>query len=394
MIAKEAKINTLKCLRKYTDFSKSTYEDILKENFDLKARIIDLMHQAKIMKVAIAKLRCQKPSNNQLQSMMALSVSESSSSGQVRLSGKQKIPPLRKSGASSVSTAASEHGDERLVQEISSLKRQLAEKEHDFKVQMSRMKIFYDKHLLELNQLKLNKPKVEAKKTTEEVKTEEEKKESELRSLRSKVRERDTEIMKLQEEVKQRDIKVIDLKNRIANQGFTKLSKVIEDLKAELQTKEETVKARDLRILQIDSLEYQLANKYPENGATIKRLVSIYLTVNSWLTQDRVELGNRFARWIIDTWNQTAGYYLYSLTYRVWVWIKENLKPVSVEDMLNDEIGKWTKRMGDDKSQAEQIFKLKQEIESLNEQISDYKTKFDAIVYTDGDYRAILCRTL
>lgn len=102
---------------------------------------------------------------------------------------------------------------------------------------------------------------METKKSPEALKTEEEKKEAELRSLRSKLRDKEAEILKLHEDVKDKEMKVIDLKNRIASQGFTKLSKVIEDLKVEVQTKEEAIKTRDNRIAQIDNLDYQLVSK-------------------------------------------------------------------------------------------------------------------------------------
>lgn len=341
------------------------------------------------MKVVLAKQKCQKSKQSIPEFPQPLSISESSSSS--RPTGKQKLPNMRKSGAS-VSTAASEQGDEKLIQEIASLKKELVDKDQEFKIQMSRMKTFYDKHLLELNQLRLNKPKVETKKSPEALKTEEEKKEAELRSLRSKLRDKEAEILKLHEDVKDKEMKVIDLKNRIASQGFTKLSKVIEDLKVEVQTKEEAIKTRDNRIAQIDNLDYQLVSKHPEQGQTIKLLVNLYLKLDSWRKEDSNLLGQRFSEWLLDTWKTSIANDAFSMLHRVWIYLKENFKPVDVESMIHQEIDKWNVKIKADMSQMEKYYKLQEEKEQLAAEVKKYKMMVDAIVSTDGNYRSILCR--
>lgn len=389
---KEAKINTIKCLRKYSSFSKSNFEDILKENFDLKAKIVELTSHCKILTVAIAKLKCKNKKDDSCITSFTESLKKSPSSFQNTLPvGKQKLPNLRKSGAS-VSTAASEQGDERLIQEIASLKKELVDKEQDFKIQMSRMKMFYDKHLLELNQLKLNKPKIEVKKTAEELNTEEEKRESEVRSLRSKLRDRDSEQQKLQSVIKEKEGKIIELKNRIANQGFTKLSKEIEDLKGESKKKDDTIRQRNETIATIDNLEHQLSSKYPDKADSIKRLVRVYLWASQLVTEDSQMLTKRLALWLIELWNSSVGHQLAKLAKQVWLTVRDRLITVDVTAMVQDEIGRWSSRLAGDRTQSERFFRLQEENESLTAEIKKYKMMVDAIVCTDGNYRSILCR--
>ena len=64
---KQAKVNAIKCLRKFTDFSKSNIEDILNENFEIKKRLLMSDLQVKILKVALLKeqAKSKKVSDNE-----------------------------------------------------------------------------------------------------------------------------------------------------------------------------------------------------------------------------------------------------------------------------------------------------------------------------------------
>ena len=93
---------------------------------------------------------------------------------------------------------------------------------------MSRMKTFYDKHLLELNMGKMNKK--DLIKVNEKI-TKPTDNELTINTLRSKVRQLEDDYRKLESSIQAKDEKIDELKSRLVNQGFSKLTEVIENQK-------------------------------------------------------------------------------------------------------------------------------------------------------------------
>lgn len=194
---------------------------------------------------------------------------------------------LKKSGKQSqMSTSTTDTlSNESLVQELRSLKSEWTEKEQEYKIQISRMKVFYDKHLNELNLSKLNKS--HPVKIAEHISTPTDN-EKLLKDTRAKNLKQEARIRVLEAELKDRDMKITDLRNRIANQGHTKLSKIIEDLKADKLKLLQVIEQKEAEIRKIDTLDYQLETKHASDGPSIKVLVQSYLKIKDAISTDGI----------------------------------------------------------------------------------------------------------
>lgn len=414
LLLKEAKVNTLKCLRKFTKFSKDNYEDLLQENFVLKKNLLDRESQIKILKVALLKMKHKQGRKDPREDFeeygdqvkeVKRAWAEKKEVKVVKSSGGKKAAVLRTSGASNksgISTVSTDttlsSGDSRFLkvqQDLLALRKQFNEREHEHKIQMARMKNFYDKHLEELNMAKLKKnvPAKPAEKITSE-----KEKDALIRQLRAKVRSFETLKYNHDKEVKEKEEKITDLKNRIANQGFTKLTKQIEDLHQDIVKRDERLVEKENHIKKIDCLEYQLEDKYQEEGPTIRKLVSYYLKIKALWNDPRSavsreilsELFRLFKEGIIDP--------LHKVYKSLCVFIREKLlnQHVDYQALMLDQIKDWREnpKLADEslKTAQTQIAKLNCDLDDLQRQNEDYKNKFDTIVNLKGDYRTVLGR--
>lgn len=60
------------------------------------------------------------------------------------------------------------------------------------------------------------------------------------------------------------------------------------------------------------------------------------------------------------------------MLHRVWIYLKENFKPVDVESMIHQEIDKWNVKIKADMSQMEKYYKLQEEKEQLAAEVKKY----------------------
>lgn len=245
--------------------------------------------KVKILKVAILKLKKKNRTGREPEEDYSFfgekpvnARTETAKPATAKLEG--KINLKRSSKQSQMSTSTTDTlSNESLLQELRSLKSQWVEKEQEYKIQISRMKVFYDKHLNELNLSKLNKS--HPAKVTEHISipTDNEKV---LKDVRAKNLKQETKIRELEFELKDRDLKINDLRNRIANQGHTKLSKMIEDLKAEKLVLLQVIQQKEAEMQKIDTLEYQLESKHSSDGPAIKLVVQSYLKIKKAIATD------------------------------------------------------------------------------------------------------------
>lgn len=396
---KQAKINTIKCLRKFTDHSKTSFEYLFKENYDLKKRVLDMDTQIRILKVALAKSHKKLKKNGGLEKieesfnsygsgvrasdlLPRLQASKSPSLGVSAASGKLVAKAHGKSRMST-STAASDSNEERLAMELAALKKEVLQKDHDSKVQLARMKTFYDKHLLELNQLKMNMP-VSVKKS--EPKHEEiQKYEVELRGLRSKIQSMKDDSRKYQEKLDEKESKITDLRNRIANQGFTKLSKAIEDLNVELAAAKAIIAEKDLKIAEINNLEYQINKACSDGGGFIKSVVTSYLKakqngLQNFLTES--------AKNALSFLNTTIYSRIGRLVRSLYLMFEDRVlsSVTDTKKIMTSMVDQWRTEKGEGLVQdtLEENALLKQQISDINDDLNEAKVKLDMMIRTRG----------
>lgn len=395
VLLQQAKINTMKTLRKFTHFSKSNYEDLIKENFDLKTQVVELDHQIKILKVAIIKLRNLLVKNSQMKSPnlsdsfdpITKLVPQSLADG-CQSPGKNKGQWSRLAGKTnsknemSASTKASDSLEERLSMELASLKREMLQKEQDFKIQMSRMKTFYDKHLLELNQMKLKKPAVEQK--TEEVNREhvKVKQEQELKRLRSSLLVARDRERRLEECVEEKEDKIRELKSRIANQGVTKLSETIESLKREIDRLKSSVAEKDRQLVEVDSFDYQTKKQFGDHdGKKVTSIVRFYFKVkDSGLLPAVIEIIKPVCDWLCSTTLARCSIDLRN----IYLLFREQClaKVVDVEADLLQLANTLVSSQGH--TTTGQIGCLKQEVDDLQQQLADERLRVEMMLRTGG----------
>jgi len=400
---KEAKINTIKCLRRFTDFSKSNFEDILKENFELKKNLLTQEAHVKILKVAILKLKAQlKIMPDHVEDFTEFGpkptikeVSKNEKSLDVRL--KPPVPKSAKGKAgalssSSVSTAASQNS-ENLQQEILTLKKQWQEKEQEYKIQLSRMKTFYDKHLTELNLNKMGKQDGQhaIQKISKETPLE-----ATVRDLRTKVLEHEADKKKMQKVIEEKETKIIDLKNRIANQGFTKLTKVIEELNTKLQARDQLIAEKEAHIKEIDTLDYQLRTKYESEGPNIAKLVSVYLWARKLISDPVLSFTKECAGICLDFALEAWITPVQRLLWAVWVNVRDRVwaEGVDTRAMVLGSLKEWGEKYeregSGDNAARYKIAGLEDRIWELERENKEYKFKVDAIVNLGEEARHIL----
>lgn len=413
---KEAKLNALKTLRKMSTFTKGNFEDIVEENLELKkTRILNEM-QIKLLKVKLVKevnknkkfvpvedfsdfgekFVGQKGARRVENNENSMNSNEDVSK---KGNWKKNTPKVTNSATENKSNCSastrSSLSVEALQQELLSLKKQMAEKEHNFKVQMGRMKTFYDKHLEELNLTVLKKK--EPEKVVENISKETEK-EKALRSLRKKAVDNEEEKRKLTEIILEKETVINDLRSRIANQGFTKLSKIIEDQKEVIRKKDETISAKEEEARRVGNLEYQLETNYEKEGPEIRWIVQKYLFVRRVWSDQATESMERAFNWVVDLVQKQVMIPVLRLAKKVWVYLSEKLigKGADMKEEIEKQMKRWKKEEG---SNSEQVMRLRGEIETLKEKLGvcedvaeERKKKLDLIVRMGGDYRQVLSR--
>lgn len=399
LLLKQAKINTIKCLRKFTDHSKTSFEDLFKENFDLKKKVLDMDAQIKILKVALAKFhkRLKKAGGPEKFEESFNSFGSGVRESQVNnLTCGAKSPVLGVSSHSgrpsgkvhiksriSTSTAASESNEEKLAMELAALKKEYAQREHDTKIQMSRMKTFYDKHLLELNQMKMNMPAVTKK---SEPKSEEiQKYEVELRGLRSKIQTMKDDSRKVQDKLDEKDAKITELRNRITNQGFTKLSKVIEDMKVELDAAKKTIAEKDVKILEVDNLDYQVHKVSEDEGRFVKNFLQVYFMAKRLgLGVVLTEATKKAIVFVDDTIYSRACKLIRSL----YLMFEEKVlsSVTDTQSIITSMVDNWRTQKGDGLIQdtLEENALLKQRVADLTENLQEARLRADMLMRTNG----------
>ena len=406
---KQAKINTIKCLRKMSEFTKGNFEDVITENFELKKMRILLETQVKLLKVRLVRelkvKKRQQPLDveetfSNFGDRLAHSSEYSSISGLGDGCTKKPLQPpprnsMKKSTASSTSTAASTSA-ESLQQELHSLKKQFGEKEKEYKIQLARMKTFYDKHLQELNLSKLNKkvPEKVAQSLTKE--TEEQ---ATIRTLRKKLVDHEEHKRSFEDTLKDKEAKITDLKNRIANQGFTKLSKIIDDLRDDLARKDEVIRSTVEEMKRRDSLDYQLANRHKDEASAISWIIEQYLTWRQVFTDETNLALQRMADRAIS---RLRGYLVTPLMvvlWRIWLHLRDKVftSGIDLREEIESQIVRWKQSPDLSLRQLtmlrEKVEQQEQHIAQLERQCGELRSKLDAIVRLEGDYRTVLSRT-
>ncbi len=389
-----------------SEFTKGNFEDIITENFELKKMRILLEAQVKILKVKLAReLKAKKREKS-------LDIEETFSNfGEKLMQSREdcsviaaadtkskKLPQVRnsmkKSNLSSTSTAASTSA-ESLQQELLTLKKQFAEKEKEYKIQLARMKTFYDKHLQELNLSKLNKKGPE--KVAQSISKESEE-QATIRTLRKKVVDHEEQKRHLEETIKENDGKILDLKNRIANQGFTKLSKIIEDLKEDLAKKDETIHSTNEEMKRRDSLEYQLANRYRQEATAINWIIDQYLTWRQVFTDETGIAVQRMADHVFSRLRRYLVSPLMVMVWKVWLHLRDKVFTSGIDLRAEIESQIARVRLSPDLGLQqlnvlrEKLEQQEQQVKQLEQQRDELKFKLDAIVRLEGDYRTVLSR--
>lgn len=424
---REARITAIKVLRKFTEFSKDNFEDILKGNFDLKKQLIESDTQNKILKVTLARVKAAQAHKKPVVQPVTVQTAANPS---LTSTTSWKKP---KSLASS--TASTSVGDsESIRMEFLKAKKEWTEKEQNYKVQLGRMKVFYDKHLGELNHLKQTiakkpptpmkktaavpaattiptsaagtQPVLQAQTTTPTVTAEQQKEqvlekptccqlhphpsaptaaEETIRSLRNKLLHSEEHKKTLDSKIAELQDQVAVLRGRVQGQGVVKMRAVAEQLKGELAKAQETIKAREQRILEIDSLDYQLKTKYPEDGYLLTKIANAYLKLRASMRREPEEIWQDtvawFWQWVDGACISPTARILHALL--IVIRDKVVIKGIDQQAILEAQVKEWMSRpeMGAQslKDLRFQLTGLQEQVEALQKQNDEYRIKLQAV---------------
>ena len=114
-----------------------------------------------------------------------------------------------------------------------------------------------------------------------------------IKTLRQKVRQLEDDYRKLEAGVQAKDEKIDELKSRLSNQGFSKLTEVIENQKTAMLNSEKKWQAREAELLERDNLDYQLDKKYAADSSVIRLVVRATLWLRRMLTDSVIDNINK-----------------------------------------------------------------------------------------------------
>lgn len=415
---REAKVTAIKVLRKFTEFSKDNFEDIVKENFELKKRVIESDTHNKILKVTLAKVKAAHSLKAPQKPKVVLPANNSHQAS---------VLSWKKPKSMVSSTASTATGDsEGLKMELLKLKKEWSEKEHNYKIQLGRMKTFYDKHLGELNHLKQTLAKQPPSNPTHKTKgaptttttttTVEQKNiltdkpaccelhpqptaptatEETIRVLRNKLLQADEHKKGLETKITTLEDQVTVLRGRVQGQGVVKMRAVAEQLTAELAKEKETIKKLEARIQEVDSLDHQLATKHPEEGTRITRLVNFYLSLRASMQRQPEEIWYDTKNWVSSWFEGMVVSPTMRLLHAVWVIIRDKILTHGVDQkaILETQIKEWMARpelsAQSLKDLRFQLNKLQEEMQVVQKQNEQYRIKLQAVSSLGAESHAV-----